>query len=253
VKPQTHKQDSRVIVYDADRIQQPGTLLFDADAWAQKGAITGMAQGRGNALMLETEFGSAVLRHYLRGGWVGRFNRDRYLYTGFEKSRPLAEFRVLAELYQSGLPVPRPLAAQCVRDGLFYRGDLLTQRIPGATPLADMADDILSSEHLWQATGACIRTFHDHGVAHADLNARNILIDKSNTVFLIDFDRARVQVGASGFFQANLKRLHRSLAKFFNPEQLLRGWAQLLQGYNESSLSDSRPVGDKDNSAGEGE
>jgi 3-deoxy-D-manno-octulosonic acid kinase len=32
---------------------------------------------------------------------------------------------------------------------------------------------------LWRATGACIRRFHEEGVVHADLNARNILIRDS--------------------------------------------------------------------------
>ena len=41
---------------------------------------------------------------------------------------------------EQGLPVPRPLAAMCVRGGLYYRGALLTRTIPGARPLAELLD-----------------------------------------------------------------------------------------------------------------
>jgi len=140
MKASTHKQDSRVIVYDADLIQQPGAHLFAADAWERSGSVVGQAPGRGSALFLETGFGPAVLRHYLRGGWAARLSRDRYLYAGLERSRPIAEFHMLARLYKQGLPVPRPLAAQCKRAGIFYSGDLITRRLMDVIPLADLPD-----------------------------------------------------------------------------------------------------------------
>ena len=34
------------------------------------------------------------------------------------------------------------------------------------------------------------------GLIHADLNARNILVDAEGSIFLIDFDRARIRRGA---------------------------------------------------------
>ncbi len=235
MKPSTHKQDARIIVYDAERIQQPGAELFAAHVWQCSGAVVGHAPGRGSALLLETEFGPAVLRHYLRGGWVARISRDRYLYTGLQRARPVAEFHLLASLYEEGLPVPRPLAAQCVREGLFYRGDLLTRRLPNVIPLADLPPARQVDLALWLATGACMRRFHDHGLVHADLNARNILIDNENQVYLIDFDRAKIRPGAARQFAANLQRLRRSLKKFLPSAALEQGWQQLLAGYSEES------------------
>jgi 3-deoxy-D-manno-octulosonic acid kinase len=140
MKASTHKQDSRIIVYDADLIQQPGAHLFAVDAWERSGSVVGQAPGRGSAFFLETGFGPAVLRHYLRGGWAARLSRDRYLYAGLERSRPIAEFHMLASLYKQGLPVPRPLAAQCKREGIFYSGDLITRRLMDVIPLADLPD-----------------------------------------------------------------------------------------------------------------
>ena len=228
----THKQDSRIIVYDAGLIQQPGADLFAADAWERSGGVVGQAPGRGSALFLETAFGPAVLRHYLRGGWAARFSRDRYLYTGLERSRPIAEFHMLARLHQQGLPVPRPLAAQCAREGLFYSGDLITRRLLDVLPLADLPDIQQSDPAMWIATGACIRNFHDHGLVHADLNARNILIGGDGSVYLIDFDRAQIRAGAQSLFEANLRRLKRSLQKFLETRALEQGWQFLMNGYN---------------------
>jgi len=231
----THKQDSLLIVYDADCIQYPGPHLFEPHYWQGQGAVSGEAQGRGRALLLETDFGPAVLRQYLRGGWAARVSRDRYCFSGFETSRPIAEFRMLEELTAAGLPVPAPVAAMCQRAGIYYTGWLMTRRITGASPLADVIESRRDDPVFWDAAGAGIRRFHDFGVIHADLNARNILVDESDRIFLIDFDRSRVRKGDSSAYSANLRRLQRSLQKLW-PEscrdRLEPCWNMLLEGYD---------------------
>lgn len=230
----SHKLDSNLIVYDADRVQQPGPELFDPGFWSGQGAVAGEAIGRGSALFLETPFGDAVLRQYLRGGFPARFNRDRYLFTGWERSRPVAEYRILERLSSDGLPVPIPIAALTSRNGLLYRGCLLTVRIPDALPLSDLMLPRSGSGVFWQRVGGCIRRFHDYGLVHADLNARNILVGVDEAVHLIDFDRARVDAGNRAAFERNLQRLRRSFDKLWPPaeEQWLDGcWDALRQGY----------------------
>jgi 3-deoxy-D-manno-octulosonic acid kinase len=234
VKPRSHKQEAQVIVYDADRIQHPGPELFDAAHWEARAAVAGQAVGRGRTLLLATEYGPAVLRQYLRGGWPARLSRDLYLFTGYQRSRPLAEFRMLAGLSDMGLPVPAPLAALCARQGLRYRGWLLLERILQVVPLADLIMERADDDALWRRCGAVIRRFHAAGVVHADLNARNILVGQGPAVHLVDFDRARLAVNDAAAFRANLARLRRSLEKLW-PDQL-RGrledcWSQLLGGY----------------------
>jgi 3-deoxy-D-manno-octulosonic acid kinase len=226
--------DSRAIVYDADRIQQPDSRLFEPDYWASAGAVAGKAQGRGNTLLLETPFGPAVLRQYLRGGFVARFSRDRYLYLGYERSRPVAEARTLASLYKLGLPVPEILGAICQRRGWIYSGALLTSRIPAAVPLAELLGDLSQEDSIWFAIGVCIRRFHEHGVCHADLNVRNILLDAQKRVWLIDFDRARMLQAGHRALAGNLQRLQRSLRKegVVSEAQLEACWSQLMLGYN---------------------
>ena len=234
MKTRSHKQGSRVIVYDADCIEQPGPELFDPGHWQRQRAVVAGAAGRGRALFLETPFGPAVLRQYLRGGQAARLSRDCYLFTGYGRSRPVAEFRMLERLVAVGLPVPAPLAAICIRAGLCYRGWLLTRRIAAAQPLADLLEAGAGSGKVWSRIGATIRHFHDRGVVHADLNARNILVGDGAEVFLLDFDRARVSAGDRRAFAANLRRLRRSLDKLWpgaEGDGIAACWAALLEGY----------------------
>lgn len=236
MKIRSHKQDSLLIVYDADAIEHPGPQLFDRHYWAQQDGLAGEAIGRGSALFLETPFGAAVLRQYLRGGVPARFSRDRYLFTGWERSRPVAEFKILARLHEAELSVPEPLAAMTQRSLLFCSGGLLTRRIAGALPLADLMRHRTEGQSLWRDTGACIRRFHDFGVIHADLNARNILIDSQDRVFLIDFDRARICPGAAAAYARNLQRLRRSFEKLWPKAQqpaLDSCWQWLMEGYQQ--------------------
>jgi len=185
---------------------------FDPAHWRALGRADASGGGRGGVLRLDAPFGRAVLRHYRRGGLVARLLRDRYLWTGADRSRGFAEFRLLAELAARGLPVPAPIAARYVRDGAFYRADLITREIPQSATLAQL----LASGRLDAATaarvGATIAAFHNAGAYHADLNAHNVLLDAS-TVWLIDFDRGALRTPARAWQQANLARLERSLRK----------------------------------------
>ncbi len=63
----------------------------------------------------------------------------------------------------------------------------------------------------WAAIGRCLRRFHDAGVQHADLNARNIMLGEQGEVWVLDFDRGRLR--APGAWSGRvLDRLERSLA-----------------------------------------
>ena len=147
----------------------------------------------------------------------------------------MLEFGLLETLSAAGHPVPEPLAAMCVRDGAFYTGWLMMRRIMDVTPLADLVESRRDDPGLWRAIGASIRRFHDFGVIHADLNARNILVGESKQIYLIDFDRARIRKSESRAYSANLRRLHRSLQKLWPKPfraYLEPCWSMLLEGYD---------------------
>jgi 3-deoxy-D-manno-octulosonic acid kinase len=238
MKPAIQIKKSMAIVYDASLMDAPGAGYFSVDFWDSQGALSGAAVGRGSAWFIDTPVGPAVLRQYLRGGWVAKFSRQSYFFTSVLRSRPLREFRLLSALYELDLPVPRPIAAMCQHHGFISTGKIMTARIlsaqtladtlPGRTRNSDTVDD------LWEKVGKCIRRFHDAGVWHADLNARNILLDKQSQVFLIDFDRARFRPGSAVKGEGNLHRLERSLAKQWPKEEMpamRSAWTQLKTGY----------------------
>ncbi len=201
-------------LYDAAVVPLPGDGFFDADRWGREGALLMTAEGRGAATVFAFGGGEYVLRHYRRGGLMARLSDDNYRWSGLAQTRPWREWFLLGEMYQQGLPVPRPVAARVVRCGLFYTADLVTQRLPQVEPFADLLMALSLPEQQWRDVGATIKRFHRAGFYHADLNARNILIDTSGKVFLIDFDKGEQRTPASSWQDENLERLRRSLLKF---------------------------------------
>lgn len=207
---------------------------FQPDALGLAGRIESQAEGRGSAWFIRLGDERAVLRHYYRGGLVAKLSKDSFFWTGAERSRAFAEFRLLEWMVLQGLPVPVPLGAKVQRSGLLYRCDLITRTLPHTQTLADrIAVDVLPAE-VWAELGRVVRSMHALGVWHADLNAKNILIDDAGAVSLIDFDRCRRREG-DAWQQDNLLRLRRSLDKLLGLEQIRHfkegDWQSLLDGY----------------------
>ena len=240
MKSVVHMQKSLAVVYDASLLDAPGVEFFSTDFWKSRQALIGEAVGRGSAWFIDAPFGPVVLRQYLRGGWVAKFSRNRYFFATVSRSRPFREYHLLAALYEQGLPVPRPVAALCEHRGIRSTGALMTARISSAQTLADLLPGFSgvreTDTEFWESIGRCIRRFHDAGVWHADLNARNILLDAAQQVFLIDFDRARFTPGKAVNGKGNLDRFKRSLAKFWPTGELpalQSAWVQVMAGYRE--------------------
>ncbi len=227
--------ETGAILYDPSRLDHPTAAEFDAAALAAAGRVTATATGRGSAWFLAASgsaAGATVLRHYRRGGWIARLVADRYLWRGEEATRAFRELRLLAAIEALGLPAARPVAARYARSGAGYRADLLTLAIPAAQPLAARLGDGLAPA-VWRRIGATIRDFHDAGIRHADLNARNVLLDAADRVHLIDFDRGAL-AAPGAWRERNLRRLRRSLLKLAGTAPAgadPAGWSELLAGY----------------------
>lgn len=234
------KTDKRYILYDAACIENPEALGFEANYWASKDAIIGFAEGRGTTFFVQLAGEEYVLRHYRRGGFIARLSLDRYVWMGLRYTRAWREWYLLAQLYAFKLPVPQPVAAQVVCHGLTYSADIMTRRIPHATPLAEILERQAVSGHTWRELGRVIRRFHLYGVWHADLNANNVLIDAENRVHLIDFDRGRLRRSSTHWQEANLARLKRSLLKLQGKRENFyfaeTDWQLLLEAYASASL-----------------
>lgn len=239
VKAEQRSIGDQVLLFDATLAAAATPEWFEPDWWRAQGALTGEAQsGRGVTLFVQAPFegaGQWALRHYRRGGLVAALIHDRYLWTGgVESTRAFREWRLTAELYRLDLPVPRPVAARVVREGVSYRADLLTARIPDVRQLTDWLADQALSDSDWRSVGRMLRRFHDAGLDHRDLNCDNILRRADGSLFLLDFDRCRLR--SPGDWQsANLARLQRSLHKRQRQQRLRyyseSDWQALLSGY----------------------
>lgn len=232
--------DGSVILYDASLLDHATPALFDPAAWAGAPRAPGYSGGRGATLFIQWPAAGNrpaqqwVLRHYHRGGAIGRVLEDRFLWLGEARTRCVREWQLLAWMWARGLPSPRPVAAHIRRHGLAYTADLVTVLIPGVEPLSTrLARTVLPADG-WSRVGACVRRFHDAGVFHADLTAHNLQISAADEVFLLDFDRGERRPAGNGWRQANLARLQRSLRKISSGGQVRFGpaeWQALVAGY----------------------
>jgi 3-deoxy-D-manno-octulosonic acid kinase len=229
--PVVEQQQQTAILYDPLWRGKISADWFLPQYWDRD--IMPLPEGRGSSYFVEYDNHQMVLRHYRRGGLVARWLTDQYFWSGLEQTRPWREWKLLAAMYDMGLPVPKPVAAQVQHQGWFYRGDILIERILDTQPLSRFLQQNSLPQNQWQAIGQCIRRFHQHGIYHADLNAHNILL-RDQEIFLIDFDKAE-QRPAGKWQQANLQRLLRSLSKLANQHPCFafndQDWQQLLEAY----------------------
>ncbi len=216
------------ILFDRERLRQAEIGLFSPQHWGSRARPVGEG-GRGSAWFVDAPFGASVLRHYLRGGMAARISHDQYLWRGSDRTRSFAEFRLMRALREKKLPVPRPIAAFYMREGLRYRAAILMERIEGVRSLADRAL-VAGRGAPWEETGRLIARFHRAGLDHADLNAHNILFDGSGHGWLIDFDRGTQGGLSDRQRQGNLERLRRSLVKVAG-EDGERFWLKLRDSY----------------------
>lgn len=223
-----------VILYDASLVNHPCEAWFERSHWPTAREAAG---GRGGTLFVHHEGQDWVLRHYLRGGAVARFCTDGFFWTGADRTRPFAEWRLLDHMRRCKLPVPRPVAARIIRSGLGYRADLITMRLASVNSLAECLQSGQLTPVLWRTVGACIARFHRARICHADLNAHNVQIGADQAIYLLDFDRGRLMSSDGAWQRRNIERLLRSLHKvsrgrtdlFSDGER-----ATLLAGYREA-------------------
>lgn len=168
-----------------------------------------------------------VVRPYLRGGLIGRFNTDMHLAMG--RLRPWVEAEAIGALATAGVPTVQVVAGLVYatstrrrRRVFFYRAELVTRYVPDQRELADLlfgADRLTDASHrqtLLVRAGSTCRAIAEAGVWHRDLNARNLLgsQDQTQTLRVLDLDRAVVGVHANPAATRMTSRLARSLRKF---------------------------------------
>ena len=221
-------------IYDDGLIADVSPEMFDATHWHRSGQVTGQAAGRGTTLFIRHQDQDWVLRHYRRGGLIGKLLNDEYLYTGVENTRAFREFSLLHAMCQDGIAVPTPIAAYVKRRGLVYRADIITRTIPNSRDVHAILCERALTTSMWQRIGLAIAHLHHNQIYHHDLNIRNIMADAHDKIWIIDFDRCCRREGDS-WKQQTLNRLRRSLNKEKAREAHFHwqgaDWQVLLEGY----------------------
>jgi len=230
------------ILYDKAIINQISAQRFTAQGWLHAETVKGPLRsgGRGNTMFVGNVPRQFVLRHYMRGGLLGKFVRDHYMFSGADRTRCFREWRLLDKLAANNLNVPRPAAARYCRRGAFYTADIITVRIPSVMSLSQYIAQHDGDATFWQSVGAAIQKFHEAGVYHADMNAYNLQIDGDGDLWMLDFDKGSLRAPGR-WQQETLSRLHRSLEKILGLDPMLHyraaNWEQLLEGYFDASRS----------------
>jgi 3-deoxy-D-manno-octulosonic acid kinase len=247
VKPyqeKTYQEGNVYCRYNANAIDDFSPEMLNSQYWQDKNAITGSAQGRGTTWFIQYNSLDSkspknqqwVLRHYYRGGLIGKIINDKYLFIGQKNTRAAQEYQLLDILQSLVLPAPKPIAFRVTKKGPFYQADLLSSRIEHAQDLVAALSKGELTEEVWREIGKVIRRFHNAGIYHHDLNSHNILLDDKNQVWLIDFDRGEQRAVSSAWQQANIARLLRSFEKEKNNLSVFHwtkeDWNILLEGYS---------------------
>lgn len=213
---------------------------FTPQFWREQNKIIGESRGRNVTWFVENQNESMVLRHYYRGGLIGKLVNDQYWFNGIKNTRAYKEYELLIELEKRQLPACRVVAAHINKSGLTYRADLLMKMVDGGQDLVALLTKQKLADTLWQEIGKTIAIFHKQHVYHADLNAHNILINADNKAWLIDFDRGEIKENQGQWCQDNLNRLLRSfnkeLAKLPVFNFTLDNWETLVTAYQQALI-----------------
>lgn len=146
--------------------------------------------GRARVAVGEVQgIGQVVVKHYMRGGLLGKFVGRRYLRNGMTRCE--GEFNLLQVARSAGISVPEPVAF-ISQGALWYRAWLVTKEIKDEQSLAELSlSDEEHARDFMEEVVKQVTLLIERGIWHVDLHPGNILIDSSSKVYLLDFDKAR--------------------------------------------------------------
>lgn len=214
------------------------TRLLSTEGILNDELIPKLDIGRGNLFLLHNvdKTGPVILKIYSHGGCLAKFPFSKYFFT----NRALNEFNLYFNHLISKIPVPEYL-------GIFWR-ERLSFKLCGIivkylVNSLDLEKFLIANDYteeskkiVLQSTGVIIKTLHEIGIYHHDLQVRNILVDtQSSSIYIVDFDKASFMGKLSLFFiTQNLIRLKRSFIKRNIP---LHYFSMLMEGYGNIRFS----------------
>ena len=169
--------------------------------------------GRKSVLIDEIRpIGSVAVKFYHRGGIIRHFNKKRYLKYG--KTRGQIEYELLHKVRSFGISAPEPIAF-AYRGHLFYQAWLVTREIKEHQTLAQIS---LSNENqasvLMKEVVKQVSMLIKNNILHVDLHPGNIIVDKRNQIYLLDFDKGSIFSGNKNKLESRyISRWTRAISK----------------------------------------
>ncbi len=238
-KKVTEVDGSRLVV----RTDQEGSITVRLCRESAGLDEAGRFYGRAELRTLRLQNGeTALIRAYRHGGALRRITGGLFFTW---PPRPFRELSITEELRRRGIPTVEVYGA-CMEAvvGPLYRGWLVTRELRGAQDLwaafqSGLIRD-LGVESSLRAVAKCLRSLHQEGVFHSDLNLKNLLVRREPDGvkgYIIDFDKAMLVLGnlPPELAKRNLDRLLRSVKKldpdrkYFSPGY----WNEFIQFYHE--------------------
>jgi tRNA A-37 threonylcarbamoyl transferase component Bud32 len=222
------KEDNLTLIY---KPALPG--LWDSAKTKGPMGETTTLTGRSPLRFIEPDM---VVRTIMHGGVFRHITGKRFL----SPNRTIRELKVSAYLAAHGIRTPEILAVRLIKEGLFYSIDVVSKFIPDSKDLlVHFEKGHTDNLELIKISGLLIRQIHDLGVYHTDLHIKNLLLDSSGNLWVLDLDKAYQFALMPEFMkQMNLKRFMRSIIKWQTKGRihLPDEWASsFLDGYHSNS------------------
>lgn len=223
-------------VADARRVEALRAAGLDEpprwEAWLR---AAGERRGRGPTAVVGLPDGSAVrLKQLRRGGLAGPLWRERFV----GRARLVDNLRIAREARERGVATPGVCALLTVeRPRGLHRAWCAAEEVVGAVDLAArvMAGRPPATDE-WATVMRLVRTMHDRGLEHRDLNLGNLVLVEPRAepeALVLDLDAARLHSGPLGFAarQRALRRLERSYVKTRRGAVDEDLWRRLYEAY----------------------
>jgi tRNA A-37 threonylcarbamoyl transferase component Bud32 len=175
-----------------------------------------------------------VVRTLMHGGLFRHITGKNFI----SPARTIRELKVSAYLASKSIPTPEILAVRLLKKGHFYNIEVVSRLVSESTDLLTYLeaprDD---SMEVLENAGRLIRRIHGFGVYHADLHIKNLLLDGSKTLWLLDLDKAYQFDTLPGYLRwINVRRFIRSVKKWLGNGRihLNDAWeGSFMKGYGE--------------------
>jgi tRNA A-37 threonylcarbamoyl transferase component Bud32 len=163
--------------------------------------------------------GPVVVKRYTRGGVIRRFNKKTYLRIG--KTRGQSEYELLLELKRLGVNAPDPVAF-AFKGSIFYQAWIITREIKDTQTLSALSfSNPVQTRQVMHQLGDQVQRLIDNHIHHVDLHPGNVLVGRSGSIHLIDFDKAKSTViSAEELKTKYIRRWQRAVDKHHLPKMI---------------------------------